>query len=103
MAKDSSSAVEQTKNNLGDEIEATLKQYVKGAGLVYTGVQRKVNTGNYENIDVYLGLALPIDLHEALDEEKLGQVLHHIALYGFGVAATETAEKYNIIKQGARG
>lgn len=64
------------------------------------GVQRKVNIGNFETIDVYAGLALPLG---AVVDEALREAVHQAAEVGFALTSEETAERYTFIKDLQRG
>lgn len=64
------------------------------------GVNRKINTGNFENIDVYTGLALPIPGDVSLEDvETLKQAVENAAEEGFKLASKETFQRYAAIKE----
>lgn len=67
------------------------------------GVNRKINIGNYENIDVYAGIALPIDGVSLEDREALAAAIQEAAAYGFGIASKETGDRYYLIKEAQAG
>lgn len=64
------------------------------------GVGRKVNTGNYENIDVLCGLTVPVTVIPTPDQVELFKEMATAAAeIGFGIASKETWERYKIIKE----
>lgn len=64
--------------------------------VVITAVQRKVNIGNYETVDVYMGVAIPIS--SEVDEEKLHESISKAAEKGFKIVSYETGIRYKSIK-----
>lgn len=64
--------------------------------VVITAVQRKVNIGNYETVDVYMGVAIPIELET--DEVLLHEAISKAAEKGFKMASYETGIRYKNIK-----
>jgi hypothetical protein len=66
--------------------------------VVICGVQRKINIGNFENIDVYCAVAMPLDISHCVDNDqvtemidvKLDELLH--------ITSKKTSEKYNLVK-----
>lgn len=66
---------------------------------VITAVQRKVNVGNYETIDLYMAVAVPLKNVDATDKESLSQALSDAATYGFNLVAKETGDRYVAIKE----
>jgi hypothetical protein len=67
------------------------------------GVNRKINIGNYENIDVYAGIALPIDGVSLSDKATLADAIQEAAAYGFSLVSKETGERYHLIKEAQAG
>jgi len=62
------------------------------------GVNRKVNIGNFENIDVYAGICLPINTASLEDKEALREAIQEAAAYGFALVSKETGDRYSLIK-----
>jgi hypothetical protein len=62
------------------------------------GVNRKVNIGDFENIDIYAGIALPIPDASLDDLDNLSAMVEKAAIYGFGLTSKETGERYAVIK-----
>lgn len=68
--------------------------------VVIVGVNRKVNIGNYENIDITVSLAMPVTCEE---QETLKAALERIADEGIKFASGETFKRYQAIKNLASG
>jgi len=60
-------------------------------------VQRKANIGNFETIDIYAGVALPLDVKG--DFEFVKEVLTEAIDKGFAFVSEETGERYRKIKE----
>ncbi|HJS83532.1 MAG TPA: hypothetical protein VJ742_11935 [Nitrososphaera sp.] len=63
------------------------------------GVNRKVNTGNFENVDVYGGIALPVMAFPDDDLEEFKRLVIEAAELGFLLASKETGDRYALIKE----
>lgn len=61
------------------------------------GVQRKINIGNFESIDVYCSASLSIDDINNLDDAKRQELLDGMEVL-ISVCAEKTREKYDLIK-----
>ena len=69
--------------------------------VVTTGINRKINTGNYENIDVFMGVSLPVFMMPVTPEdyEKFKEAVTQAAKEGFLEASRNTGDRYNMIKE----
>lgn len=67
------------------------------------GVNRKINIGNFENIDVYAGITLPLPNVSLEDKDALQAMVEEAAAYGFGLVSKETGERYLLIKESQQG
>lgn len=67
--------------------------------MVITAVQRKANVGNYETIDLYMAVAVPLKDVNPSDKESLSQAVSDAAMYGFNLVAKETGDRYVAIKE----
>lgn len=67
------------------------------------GVNRKINIGNFENIDVYAAISLPLNNASLEDKEFLQQAVHEAAEYAFSLMSRETGERYMLIKESQQG
>lgn len=67
------------------------------------GVNRKVNTGNFENIDVFSALTLPLIPQYVgvtpTDLETLRTAIGTAAEIGFGFASEQTGQRYQMLKE----
>lgn len=63
------------------------------------GVSRKINTGNFESIDVYSGITIPISYLPDSDLDAFQQAAEAAADLGFRIVSSETAERYQLIKE----
>lgn len=100
MTKLNSNASDKVLTNPGAAIEQLLPNLaITTKPVVITAVQRKVNIGNFETIDVYVGVALPVDIDSMLDQEALETALSATATIGIGIASKETADRYKVIKE----
>lgn len=62
------------------------------------GVNRKANIGNYETVDVYAGVTLPMPEAVGASPERLREIVAETAELGISMAAKETADRYTAIK-----
>lgn len=67
-------------------------------GKVFCGVQRKVNIGNFESIDVYCAASVPVEIEDPQDKEELHSKLIEAMEDMISITSKVTAEKYEIIK-----
>lgn len=99
MAKMSPDAATESQS-LDDHLSDVMAQMVVTTKPVMVcGVQRKANIGNYENIDIYCAVALPIDLSADMNSDELTAALSEVAKYGFHVTSTETLTRYKKVKE----
>lgn len=98
MPKISKNAQEETKNSL-EETSLTAVQGMIPYPVMVVGVNRKINTGNFENVDVYSGIAVPIMSlpSEGLDAFK--EAAAAAAELGFSITSKETGDRYSLIKE----
>lgn len=67
------------------------------------GVNRKINIGNFENIDVYAGITIPLTDVDPSDREALSEAIKLAAADGFSIVSRETGERYTLIKESQQG
>lgn len=100
MPKITPSPEEQTSGTLADSVEKLLANVViTTKPVIICGANRKVNIGNFENIDVYMALAYPIDCPPGEDIETL---VAAAAERGFSIVSQEVGNRYNMIKETQR-
>lgn len=76
---------------------------VSTSPVLICGVNRKVNIGNFENVDVYAAISLPLKDASYEDQEALSEIVKEAASYGFSLVSKETGERYQIIKDSQQG
>lgn len=91
------SPIEQAVNLVSGEIS------VSSTPVLICGVNRKVNIGNFENIDIYAGITVPLNGVDPSDREAMAEMVKEAAAYGFGLVSKETGERYMLIKEGQQG
>ena len=100
MPNISKNAKEQTENSpVANAIEQSLANIsITTTPVFICGVNRKANIGNFENIDIYSGLALPLEGESIIDIESLRDAITKAAELGFAITSSETFQRYSIIK-----
>lgn len=94
-----SDTTDQSNNNLETRSLEVLKGSATLASLpvVICGVSRKVNTGNFENIDVYTGVSLPVGIFP--EDEDFEEAIAKAVAQCFDIASSETGQRYTLIKE----
>lgn len=101
MPKITESALEQTEKPITNIMEAELTKLAISHSFTpvfVCGVNRKINTGNFENIDIYAGITLPLDT-DPWDVEAIKEAVAEAAELGFALTSTETGDRYSLIKE----
>jgi hypothetical protein len=91
------SPIDQVVNLMSSEISISTNP------VFICGVNRKVNIGNFENIDIYAGITIPLPNIDPADKEALSEAVKEAAAYGFSLVSKETGERYVLIKDGQQG
>jgi hypothetical protein len=105
MPKISKTAIEQSIDSPLDQVVNLLSNEITLASspIVICGVNRKINIGNFENIDVYAGVTIPLHGVSFEDKEALKTAVEEAVAYGFSLASKETGERYALIKDSQQG
>lgn len=106
MPKISKSAMEQSIDSPLDQVVTNMASEILSTShtpIFICGVNRKINIGNYENIDVYAGITLPLSDVSLEDRDKLQEAIQDAAAYAFSLMAKETGERYLLIKESQQG
>ena len=105
MPKITKSAQEQSTDSPIDQVVSSLagEITVSTNPVFICGVNRKVNIGNFENVDVYAAISLPLSDLSLEDKEALSEAVREAASYGFGLVSKETGERYQLIKETQQG
>lgn len=73
------------------------------APVLICGVNRKINIGNFENVDVYAAVAIPLINASFEDRDHLRLMIEEAASYGFSAVSKETGDRYSLIKESQQG
>lgn len=104
MPKITESAVEQSVSNVMDSVVAThQKLTVRTEPVLTVAVGRKINTGNFENVDVMVCLTVGIEGADPSNVDAFSQAVKDAASQAFSLASKETADRYNAIKEAQQG
>jgi len=104
MPKITESAVEQSVSTVMDSVVAThQKLIVRTEPVLTVAVGRKVNTGNFENVDVMVCLTVGMQDADPSNVEAFSMAVKDAAAQAFSLASRETAERYNAIKEAQQG
>lgn len=104
MPKITPNAMEQSIGSPIEQAVNTLSELTTSQSPVFIcGVNRKINIGNFENIDIYAGLTLPLSGVSVEDKAALQEAIEEAAAYGFGLVSKETGERYLLIKESQQG
>ena len=77
MPKISKTAMEQSLDSPIDQVVNILSSEISISTnpVFICGVNRKINIGNFENIDVYAGITLPLNEVSLEDKDKLTEMI----------------------------
>lgn len=104
MPKISQNAFEQsTGSPVSEVVSSNPSLSLSSAPVFVCGVNRKVNIGNFENIDIYAGISLPLSGVSLEDQESLTKAIEEAAAYGFALVSKETGDRYTLIKESQQG
>lgn len=104
MPKITESAVEQSISPVMDAAIAThQKLTLKTEPVLTVAVGRKINTGNFENVDVMVCLTVGMEGADPSNAETFSQAVKEAAAQAFSLASRETADRYNAIKEAQQG
>jgi len=104
MPKVSQNAFEQsTGSPISETVSSNPSMAISSTPVLVCGVNRKVNIGNFENIDIYAGISLPLNNVSMEDKEALAKAIEEAAAYGFSLVSKETGDRYSLIKDAQQG
>lgn len=99
MPKITESITEQSINPVMDEVVATHQRVVVTTDPVLTvAVGRKVNIGNFENVDIMACLTVPMAGVNPANSEDFSNAIKEAAAEAFSHVSRETGERYQLIK-----
>lgn len=101
MPKISRNAHEETNGSPIDQVVSNMAAEISLSSdpIFICGVNRKINIGNFENVDVYAGITIPLLNINPQDKEALNEAVKEAAAYGFSLVSRETGERYTLIKE----
>ena len=100
MPKINESIVEQSANPVMDAVVSTHQRVVVTTEPVLTvAVGRKVNIGNFENVDIMACLTVPMTGVDPSDGEGFSNAIKEAAAEAFSLVSRETGERYQLIKE----
>lgn len=101
MPKITASAQEQSTNSPIDQAVSSMAGEISlsSSPIFICGVNRKINIGNFENVDVYAGITIPLENISLSDKEAFSEAVKNAAAYGFSLVSKETGERYTLIKE----
>jgi hypothetical protein len=103
MARNTQEAIEKTEDALDKKLEPFVGELtVATKPVVIIGVQRKINIGNYETIDVYCAVSIPQDDIDPSDKEAIKNMIKEAAEIGFAATSEEVSARYKFIKESGK-
>jgi hypothetical protein len=100
MTKINESIVEQSVNPVMDAVISTHQRVVVTTEPVLTvAVGRKVNIGNFENVDIMACLTVPMNGVDPSNGEDFSNAIKEAAAEAFSLVSRETGERYQLIKE----
>ena len=100
MPKITESITEQSVNPVMDSVLATHQRVVVTTEPILTvAVGRKVNIGNFENVDIMACLTVPMVGVSPLDSINFTNAIKEAAAEAFSHVSRETGERYQLIKE----
>lgn len=101
MPKITKNALEETNGSPIDQVVSNMSAEISLSSdpIFICGVNRKINIGNFENVDVYAGITIPLVNVNPQDKEALNEAVKEAAAYGFSLVSRETGERYTLIKE----
>jgi hypothetical protein len=90
---------EEQGSALANAVEQSLSSIVISSNPIFIcGVNRRVNLGNWEHLDIYGGITLPMPGASIEDLEALKEIAMYAAEIGFNISSAETGQRYKMIK-----
>lgn len=98
MPRINKNGAEQNVDNLGDKVKDLLPSVVLTTNpVVICGVSRRVGLAHFEHIDIYAGIALPVEVEDLVDREAMQSAIAEAAEFGFNAVSSETYQRYKLL------
>lgn len=93
-------AAELSQDNMSDHTNKTLVDiaYHATSPVVICGVNRRLNVGNYEHVDIYAGVSIPLVGVLPEDVDTLKKAVEDGIALGMQMASEETGKRYHELK-----
>lgn len=99
MPKITESITEQSLNPVMDSVISNHQKVIVTTEPVLTvAVGRKVNIGNFENVDIMACLTVPMSGVDPSSREGFSEAIKEAAAEAFSLVSRETGERYQLIK-----
>lgn len=98
MPSKSQNAQEQSTNPIATAFEANPNVIIPYPVLL-CGVNRKINIGNFETIDVYSAIGVPLATYDPSNEDAFKAAAEVAAELGFSITSKETGQRYASIHE----
>ncbi len=100
MPKLNESIVEQSVNPVMDAVVSNHQRVIVTTEPILTvAVGRKVNIGNFENVDIMACLTVPMSGVNPENSEDFSNAIKEAAAEAFSLVSRETGERYQLIKE----
>jgi hypothetical protein len=98
-------ATDLSNNDMVNHEIETLKDVTMHAStpVFICGVNRRLNVGNYEHVDIYAGVTVPLMGVLPEDVETFKKAIQDAAELAFGLASQETGKRYHELKDMQKG
>lgn len=98
MPRLNKNATEENQDGLDARLQEVLPNVVLTTNpVIICGVNRRVGLAHYEHIDIYAGIALPLDMDTLSNREVLRAAIQEAAEFGFNAVSGETYERYKLL------
>jgi hypothetical protein len=85
-----------------DKSQPNPMQQINNVPTITCGVQRKAFIGNFETVDIFCSVTLPVPEGSGLTMEELKPFLEQVAQEGFSMVSKETGDRYELIKEAVK-
>lgn len=99
MPRISKNGTEQNEEGLENKVEDFLSSIsITTQPVVICGVNRRKGLAHFEHIDIYAGIAIPLNVNTD-NLEELRIAVAKAAEFGFNTVSGETWERYNLLAE----